>query len=150
MKLTSLACLLLLSLAALAQPTRNVWRWPFAQNSIWNMPVGSGAQYSPAYIKPGLKTSVDPEYYFKIPAGSPKTNLYAPADWQTRCGGTNSTSGKPNEPLLVDFPENWLIPDARPSNTPTNCTVIVTDSSTFYTTNGVDYRISKPLKIERK
>ncbi len=30
--------------------TRDPLGWPFAQDSIWNMPVGSNAQYLPADI----------------------------------------------------------------------------------------------------
>ena len=30
--------------------TRDPLKWPFAQNSIWNMPIGSGAQYVPANL----------------------------------------------------------------------------------------------------
>jgi hypothetical protein len=31
--------------------TRDKYRWPFASNSIWNMPIGSGARYVPAGIE---------------------------------------------------------------------------------------------------
>ena len=34
--------------------TRNVYKWPFAQNSIWNTPIGSDAEYVPAGIQPAL------------------------------------------------------------------------------------------------
>ncbi|MEL6593248.1 MAG: T9SS type A sorting domain-containing protein [Bacteroidota bacterium] len=34
-----------------AQQTRNPLLWPFADTSIWNMPIGSNAQYLPAQIE---------------------------------------------------------------------------------------------------
>ena len=30
---------------------RDPWLWPFASNSIWNMPIGSEARYVPAGLK---------------------------------------------------------------------------------------------------
>lgn|GEM_PF-2160334 len=32
--------------------SRNDWKWPFAQDSIWNMPIGSGARYVDADLGP--------------------------------------------------------------------------------------------------
>jgi hypothetical protein len=32
--------------------SRNVFQWPFAQNSIWNMPIGSAAQYHDPQFQP--------------------------------------------------------------------------------------------------
>ncbi len=36
-----------------AQETRDPLTWPFAANSIWNMPIGTGAQY----VYAGLNTA---------------------------------------------------------------------------------------------
>jgi hypothetical protein len=42
---TLLSLLLGLSSAVVAQNTRDVHQWPFSKYSIWNMPIGSNAQY---------------------------------------------------------------------------------------------------------
>lgn len=40
------------SMAATPFPTsRNVYQWPFAQDSVWNMPIGSNAVYKPTGFK---------------------------------------------------------------------------------------------------
>ena len=41
---------------------RDPKQWPFAQNSIWNMPIGSSAVYQPAYLLSVEEFSTSPQY----------------------------------------------------------------------------------------
>jgi lysophospholipase L1-like esterase len=53
------------SKAATSPTSRSKYTWPFAQNSIWNVPVGSSAQYVPAGLQAANawnnKVTTDPE-----------------------------------------------------------------------------------------
>jgi len=39
--------------------------------SIWNMPIGSGAVYTPANIQPAHFAGADLEYFYKLKASDP-------------------------------------------------------------------------------
>jgi hypothetical protein len=87
--------------------TRDKWLWPFSQDSIWNLPIGSNAQYSPANLPKAAKSSVDYDLLFKIPANSPLRPLYNPGSWTKRCSGT-----KTYENLSIRIPDDLIVPDA--------------------------------------
>jgi hypothetical protein len=87
--------------------TRDKWLWPFAQDSIWNLPIGSNAQYSPANLPKAAWSTVDYDLLFKIPAGSPLRPLYDPGSWTKRCSGT-----KTYEKLSIPIPDELIVPDA--------------------------------------
>lgn len=90
--------------------TRNKWLWPFSQDSIWNLPIGSDAQYSPANLPKATYASVDNDLLFIIPADSPRRPLYNPGSWTNRCSGTTTY-----ESILI--PDDLIVADAI--NTPT-------------------------------
>ncbi|GJJ01795.1 hypothetical protein RugamoR64_23330 [Duganella rhizosphaerae] len=101
---------------------RDPYTWPFAQDSIWNMPIGSGAQYVPANLPlvPGndpwanipqadrekivLKPSAPatPVYYSSAgwtaganrcaPTGAQLTTVPIPADYIVANGNGNSSA----------------------------------------------------------
>jgi hypothetical protein len=68
--------------------TRDAWLWPFAQDSIWNTPIGSEAQYVPSGLSAAREVIVDTNYLFKVPAGSPEKPVYQNTEWDNRCNGT--------------------------------------------------------------
>jgi hypothetical protein len=68
--------------------TRDPWLWPFAQDSIWNTPIGSEAQYVPSGLTAAQQVIVDTNYLFKVPAGAPEQPVYMNPDWSDRCHGT--------------------------------------------------------------
>jgi hypothetical protein len=70
--------------------TRDPWLWPFAQDSIWNTPIGSEAQYVPSGLGTAREVIVDTNYLFKVPAGAPEKPVYQNLDWNDRCNGTQS------------------------------------------------------------
>ncbi len=68
--------------------TRAAWLWPFAQDSIWNTPIGSEAQYVPSGLSAAQQVIVDTNYLFKVPAGAPEKPIYMNTEWDNRCNGT--------------------------------------------------------------
>ncbi|GEM_PF-1291116 len=76
---------------AQAQTCRNAIQWPFAQNSIWNMPIGSNAQYVHAGIgaPQAMGVTVDEDILILEPGAPLKKVAYNNAGWdpgKTRCG----------------------------------------------------------------
>jgi len=57
--------------------TRNPLKWPFAQNSIWNMPIGSKAVYVHAGIEKATQAgmTIDEDYIVMTPE-SPLIDIY--------------------------------------------------------------------------
>ena len=98
------------------QPKRDPWLWPFAQNSIWNMPIGSNAVYVNANIGLAGFVGVDDEYMYIVPEGSPERNIYGPHTWNDRCPieDADKYQGK------MQIPDDLLMPDATGSETPNN------------------------------
>lgn len=93
--------------------TRDAFKQPFASNSIWNMPIGSGAVYVPANISddpaPGTWTrmpQVDEEHIVLRPDAPSTTINYSSAQWSgaNRCAATGG-------PLLqVPIPTDYVVP----------------------------------------
>jgi hypothetical protein len=59
---------------------RNPFLWPFAANSIWNTPIGSAAQYSPAHIYNETLTLRD---------RGPPSGFHNDQDWIVRVSATD-------------------------------------------------------------
>jgi hypothetical protein len=93
--------------ASTAQTTRNPWLWPFASNSIWNVPIGGAAKYQSANIPPVDAVTVDIDLLYVIPSGSPTRPLYDPGSWTKRCSGTTTY-----ENLSIGLPDSLIVPDA--------------------------------------
>lgn len=54
--------------------SRDVYKWPFAQNSVWNVPIGSNAVYQPASLtKIAKQVSVDAKHLFLDPTAPIRT-----------------------------------------------------------------------------
>jgi len=98
--------------------SRNPLTWPFAQNSIWNQPIGSSALCADAGFTAASNISVDEDWWIVTSSSDPVTNVYNPNSWTQRCGGTvwNSTTY---------FPSALLVPDAQPPNTPNYASAIL-------------------------
>src|SRR5882672_2102671 len=94
--------------------TRDPLVQPFASDSVWNMPIGSGAQYVPINMAPNPSGSIwtpmpqiDDEYLF-LDANAPLTNInLSSAAWSgaNRCGATGGLL------VQVPFAANYLIPN---------------------------------------
>ncbi|GAB1539864.1 hypothetical protein NUACC21_25320 [Scytonema sp. NUACC21] len=97
--------------------------WPFACDSIWNMPIGSDAKYVDAYI--GSKgAGVDTDWYITTKESDPAVPTYMPGAWgKGRCTGTipqQQAQWHPKAAELLKVPYDLIIPDARENFTPNN------------------------------
>lgn len=94
-------------------PTRrNPLKWPFTQNSIWNMPIGSNAVYVPANIQPPTYEGMteDPDIIILTPY-APLTDIYYNYEgWsgRSRCepqGGLIFRAPIPEDFVVPHFPD---------------------------------------------
>jgi hypothetical protein len=93
--------------------TRDPLKWPFSSNSIWNMPIGSSAQYVAANLNPtpggdvwAPVPQVDDEIIILKPT-APLTNVnYSDAAWtgKNRCSATGGLL------FQAPIPTNYLVP----------------------------------------
>lgn len=87
--------------------TRNVYKWPFNQTSIWNMPIGSNAVYIPANIcqanERGMFIDEDILIFNK---DAPLVSIYySSAAWT----GADRCVGQPNILLTVPIPPDFIV-----------------------------------------
>ncbi|MFD2611682.1 fibronectin type III domain-containing protein [Paenibacillus gansuensis] len=100
-------CLLSTVAANSASAARDPWLQPFAQDSIWNMPLGSGADYqSKGHFPAGSYVHADPEFHVKTSASDPVRNIYGVPNWTSRCSDTSSPQG------TINIPDDFIVPDA--------------------------------------
>jgi hypothetical protein len=110
--------------------TRDPLKWPFAQDSIWNMPIGSAAVYVPANL-PALPDDpydkdrngnpidsswsavpgIDWERIILKPTAPMTQIVYSSAGWSgaNRCAATSGTSS--TLPITVPIPTNYVQPN---------------------------------------
>jgi hypothetical protein len=89
---------------------RDPLKQPFATNSIWNMPIGSGAVYVPANLSAALGAGMpqidDERIIFKPTAPLTAVN-YSSAGWS----GSNRCTATGGQLLNVPIPTNYIIPN---------------------------------------
>ena len=98
---------------------RDPLKWPFAANSIWNMPIGSGAQYRAVSILPTASQEPDWTLFFGVEwnvivlkPNAPQRNLYfSPNGWNggDRCAMDMSKLISAGLPM----PDGWLNPNGN-------------------------------------
>ena len=86
--------------------TRDKFLWPFASTSIWNMPIGSGAVYTPANIEPANYVSGDEEYFYKVNASDPLRTVYGPGSF-----GPGRCTGRQSMNISLPVPDNLGNPE---------------------------------------
>jgi hypothetical protein len=110
--------------------TRNPLKWPFASNSIWNMPVGSGAVYVPGQIQPpsqyGMTT--DEDIVIMRPTAPLTRVMLNTAGWSQRDRCPPDAS---NQLLMqVPIPTDYLFGDKRPSTPNAGTAILLADGRT--------------------
>ena len=99
-----------------APESRNPYKWPFSQTSIWNTPIGSDAVYVHAHLEPALEwaMTVDEDYIIMMP-DEPLMDIYRHnAGWnvnRSRCDRVVPEQKMFSAPI----PQSWVI---NPSGTP--------------------------------
>lgn len=93
-----------------SETTRDPWLWPFAQDSIWNTPIGSDAVYAPANFEPNATLGGDNVYLLKLDNESSSRPVYGHNSWGPgRCTGSS---------LGFDWniPDDFIVPDSGEDN----------------------------------
>ncbi len=81
-RLTALFLTCLAFAAAHAGETRDPWLWPFAGDSIWNTPIGAGADYQgEGHFKAEGTIGADVEFHYRVSAEAPRRKLFEPQGW---------------------------------------------------------------------
>lgn len=114
--------------------TRDPLKQPFASNSIWNMPIGSGAQYVPAKLSgnPGNNIwakmpGIDDEKIILKPT-APRTNLnYSSAGWS----GKNRCTANGGLVVQVPMPSTYVVPN---NNLNSSASFLLSDGRTIVQT----------------
>ncbi len=121
-----ISCLLLTSCSILSSATaqdtlpgeRDPWEWPFEATSIWNMPIGSAAEFQYADLGAAANVGVDVQHLLELNADDPVREFYGSPGWEpVRCGGDDALG------FSLPIPDDWIVPD-------------VGDSPYGYTPNG--------------
>jgi hypothetical protein len=94
---------------------RNKHEWPFSCQSIWNMPIGSDAEYVPAGIGPSPWVTAEINYYIVTDESDPRVPWYVPINWGPgRCELGGDFLGE------IHVPKDLIIADANSKQTPNN------------------------------
>jgi hypothetical protein len=101
---------------------RDKFLQPFSSDSIWNMPIGSGAKY--AYTGFGLSTSyaiIDEDSWVTTSANDPVREITDDRDfWDgPRCASTRPSG------IMTAFPDSVLVPDATANYRPNRAAAIL-------------------------
>lgn len=114
------SCLLISSFTAAqnAPASRDPWLWPFSQDSIWNRPIGSDAQYESASLPASYYIGCDIEWHCKTVESDPVVTVYSPSSWSKRWPGDRELGE-------LRIPAGLIIPDASPPHTPNACAVFL-------------------------
>lgn len=110
---------------SLAQTTRDPWLWPFSSDSIWNTPIGAGANYQPANLGDESYSGPDIEHLVKTTSGTPWRTVYYPGPNIDRDSGTTvSWLGS------MRVPDGLIIADSTtsPYSTPNACSAFLEDN----------------------
>jgi hypothetical protein len=92
---------------------RNKYKWPFSCDSIWNMPIGSQAQYDPANISKAKRINPEINYFIVTSKRYPRVPWHVTQNWGVgRC--------EPGGAYLDDIhvPRDLVVPDATSTRTP--------------------------------
>jgi hypothetical protein len=111
---------------------RDPWMRPFASTSIWNTPIGSGAEYEDAGLPAPPSVRLDPVILRRLSGDHPERPLVEPGSWEDRCSGTVLTGQS------VPIPDDLIIDDADDDSTPNNvAALLLPDGRTLVNTNAV-------------
>lgn len=100
--------------------TRDPLLWPFASDSIWNMPIGSGAIYLPLSLTPPTTAYGTDEVYLQVSTTAPLRSLIDRDYWWPWTSGT-SVPGT-DTGVQVRVADDWIIPPPEPSDMPNRAT----------------------------
>ena len=118
--------------AGAEEVARDPWLRPFSSTSIWNMPIGSGAQYRPAKLPNTKHHALEHVYILRTTPSDPARPLIRTGGWRDRCSGTEH-SGR-----SIHLPDGWQPRPVQGTSTPNNPGVFIQpDGRTVVEVNGM-------------
>ena len=129
--------------------SRDIYKWPFAHDSIWNMPIGSGAVYVQVKIQPagGFGMTVDEDIIILKPDAPLMDVYYNYEGWsrRNRCVIQGDRVGQ------FPIPPGFFVPHLD-GTTPNNSTAIlmpdgrtIKQNQPFHHCPGQDYGVTQYL-----
>lgn len=117
---------------------RSKFRQPFACDSIWNMPIGSGAKYVDAgiEIRPNSKPSIDEDILVLEP-DAPLTPLYFNSKgWSQEAHKTHSVRCAREGDKLAELPipHNFFVEQRKGTTENNAAAILMADERTLYQT----------------
>jgi F5/8 type C domain len=100
--------------------SRDVSKWPFAQNSIWNVPIGSNARYVDADLGPIGQVIPDLEYIYFSKANDPVQKVYLSNPGVPRVNESQTTSY-----VSIQIPDDYIVADGYQGYTPNNAAAFI-------------------------
>lgn len=109
---------------------RNPILWPFAIDSIWNQPIGDGAEYVPANLESERLLTADTDHFFVLRPDDPRQDLFSIGGWRNRSTGTRERDTD------LPLPDALIIPDTNEHETPNNSSAfLLPDGNTLVQLN---------------
>ena len=87
--------------------SRDPWLRPYDANSIWNTPIGTGAEFMPTRYPEYQRGGADPAYLIRSTLSDPIVPTHQPYAWRDRCNGAAPRTGQ------MRLPRDVIIPDAE-------------------------------------
>jgi hypothetical protein len=100
--------------------SRDASKWPFAQNSIWNVPIGSNARYIDADLGPIGQVIPDLEYIYFSKANDPVQKVFLSNPGVPRVNESQTTSY-----VSIQIPDDYIVADGYQGYTPNNAAAII-------------------------
>lgn len=88
--------------------SRSKYSWPFSSKSIWNMPLGSSAQYVPLGMTPPTVGYATDEVYLPFSTSAPLRPVVDRAYWWPWVSGLTVSGARTG--VDVRLPDGWLLP----------------------------------------
>lgn len=109
--------------------TRDPMLWPFAADSIWNMPIGSGAVYLPLNMTAPNDGFGTDEVYLQFVPDTPLRPLVDRGYWWPWTSGTSVPGTSTG--VSVRVPDAWVLPPPAPDEQPNRASAaLLTDNAT--------------------
>ena len=118
-------------------PARDPLKQPFSSTSIWNMPIGSNAQYVDAQLEWLQSAVVDEDHFYVLDSDDPLQPLLNPGTW-----GPGRGTGTEFRNIALPVADDLVVPDATDIATRNN-------ASAFLMPNGRTLVQANPLSRDR-
>ncbi len=105
--------------------SRDPLKWPFASDSIWNLPIGVNAEYVDAQITEASNGPIMDTDIIILAPGAPMTEVYYSSDKWKRIFGRCDSDVPLNLLHTLPIPANFIVPGSTPDSRPNNAAAIL-------------------------